>query len=159
MENENSFNWSLKLLTWITRFSVGTSIDFTNNKRRCIRFSVFCIGCFILLANILINGPRGINIAKFKWMEKIQHFESPFGYFKENPDDLLQFVIDIATIALFVAVSLIQIIFLVATYLSHNWILLASNLLIIKKEMNTSLEFQRNCRNRCIISFGLAALV
>ena len=158
--NKNSFGWSLKPLEWIMRLTVGASIYFPNIKRSPISLSlVFLIGCFILLSNLLINGPRGINIQNFDWMKRIQNFENHFLYFKEYPDDILQFVMDVISICFFIVLPSIQIIFLLTRNYWSSFTRLITLLIKIKNEMKLSSQFYEKCRKRSIIALLTLILV
>ena len=171
MNNEikkNSFGWSLNPLEWVTRLAVGTSINVFHTKcfssARNIYWSpislgfILLFGCSIIIANLVINGPRGINIFNFDWMKRIQNYDSPFLYFKDEPDAILQFVMDVTSICFFIALPLIQFIYL-WTSRSSNWTRLILSLKMIKNEMKLSNQLYQKCRNKCIISILLLILV
>ena len=157
-----SFAWSLKPLDFITRAFVGIPLNFYNHKI-CIRSRLCCFlfGCFIFLVNLIINGPRGINVAKFDWMEKRKEYRSPYIFFKDHPDALLQFVIDTTSITFFVTVSLIHLVFLMGTILWNNsrWQDLVGILKEIQIKMNLSEGFYRKCRRRCMVALAVFILV
>ena len=159
---KHSFDWSLAPLKWVTRFTVGASIDFVNEKKRpsiSTRLIFVLLGCFALFSNLLINGPRGINISNFDWMTRIQNFESPYLYFKEDPDALLQFVLDVTSICFFVAIPLMQIIFLASALFGNDSNQSIHNLMLIQKHFKLSSKFYQKSRNLCIVALLVLFLV
>ena len=123
-------------------------------------FIVLLFGVFILTFNILVNAQRGIELKKFSKMKtNVQNFESPFLFFKEHPDALLQFVVDCTTIMFWVAIPLIQLIFFITIMMSQKWQDLVKNLRKVEKEMKLSSLVFRNCHKGCISALFLLILV
>ena len=161
-KKKNTFKWSLKPLLIITKFTAGIPLHFTpahSKKSIAIRLMVTLIGFLISFSNLLINGPRGINKGKFSWMNVIQNYESPYLLFKENPELMLEFVIDVTSICFFIAVPLIQFVFFMTVVWSKNWTRLVSSIKIIQKEMNLSKQFYKKCRTRCLVAILILILV
>ena len=160
-EKQNSFNWNLKLVEWIARFTIGAPIGL--NKSIYSSLPIFLIvlflGCFIFFANLLINGPRGINISNFEWMKETQKFESSFLYFKMYPDAILQFVMDFTNTCFFLAIPLIHIVFLITILWSHKWKDLVFKLKLIQQEMKLSDKFHKKCRQCSIVALLIGILV
>ena len=151
------FEWSLKPLDFITKFSVGFTFNVSNNTHVSIRLILFAFGCFIILMNLLINGPRGLNINSFEWVEEIQNNERPlFSFF---PDALLQCVVDVTTTTFWVSISLIHIIFLTTVLFSRKWTDLMQSLVEIENEMQFSEEFYVKCRKHYTMALVIFLLV
>ena len=156
-EKKNSFEWSLKPLQWVTRIAVGVPmIDYAKKRSLSAILFTFFLGLCIFLCNILINGPRAINVSNFDWMKKNQEFDSPFSYFNYQPDAVVQLVADDTTICFFIAMPLIQTLFLVMTFCSNGFI---STLLLIQEKMKLSCQFYQKCRKRCITTIFILILV
>ena len=158
---KRSFAWSFKPLTILTRFIVGISLDFKQSKRlKGMGFIVLLFGVFILTFNILVNAQRGIELKKFSKMKtNVQNFESPFLFFKEHPDALLQFVVDCTTIMFWVAIPLIQLVFFFTILFTRKWKILTLVLKKIKTRMELSVKIFRSCRKSCMAAIFLLALV
>ena len=134
-KKKNSLGWSLKPTELIARFAVGAPIEF-NGKTFKPNYLIFLIfGLFNFLSNLLINGPRTINVSNFDWMKETQKYDSPFLYFKKRPDAILQLVMDVTSICFFVAIPLIHLIFLITILWSYNWKHLIFQLRSIHHEM------------------------
>ena len=160
MQDKRNFDWSLKPIVLIARFIIGAPLDFTNKKKNILLVIIIPLfGCFTLLCNILLNGPRGINTDNFKWSFIIEEFESPYLLFKEHPDLMLQLVVDVTSICFFVVVPLVQLVFLFIVLFSQYWNRLTFSLVKAQKEMQLSENFHRKCRKRCIVSILLLILV
>ena len=159
-ENKNSFDWGLMPLNFITKITVATPLGFTKKTKsfKAVVFFVF-FGWFIFLSNILINGPRGIDKANFDWMKNIKNFDSPFTYFKHNPDALLQFVVQVTSLCFFVSLPLIQIIFLATSFFGNDSNRLISILRLIKKELKLCTEFFQRCQRHSITAILTMILV
>ena len=160
IDKKQKFQWSLKPLTLITRVAVGVPIYFNTNriaskKSVGVYLLIIFIGIFIFLTNVLINGPRRINKEIFYWMIWIQNYDSPFTCFREIPDALLQFVVDVTFIMFFIVVPLMQFVFLFTVFWSRQWSDLVYILKRIENEMKLSEKFYRKCRNQCIIALLL----
>ena len=147
----------LKLLLYVTKIA-GIPIYLTKTPKISSVF-VSILGIFIFGSNIVINGPRGINLNNFKWMKKIQHFDSPMEFFKKEPDAMLQFVVDSTTICFFITGSVIHIIFIGTILLSQKWKNLAHGLKAIQKEMNLSEALFRNFQKLCMLHCSVLILV
>ena len=159
--SKSSFFWSLKPLLFFAKVFVGVPLDFSHFSKTPpkIRQFLFIFGYLILMWNLLINGPRGINIANFAWMDKRKNYRSPFIFFKDNSDALLQFVVDSTTIIFFTTVPLIQFIFLTTITWSRKWADLISTLKVIANEMKLSKSFYRKCRTSSLIALFVLLLV
>ena len=159
-EKNDSFEWSLKPLELITRVSVGSAV-FIKKIISSVAQRWICLlfGCIILLANILINGPRVIDISKFHSFEEIEKFDGWTAYFDKHPDGLIQFVLDISSMSIFAATFLIPIIFLVTALFSNTWSQLILTLSFIEIEMNLGAQFHKKIRNCCIFVFIILILV
>lgn len=151
------FDWSLKPLTFCASIFGGIPLHF-NEKKKNFTISI-TFACLIILSNLLINGPRGININKFKWMNDISDYDNSWLFFQQFPDALLQFVIDLTSIIFFVAIPLIHVIFLFSIVLSNSWEELVSLLKEIQNEMELTADFHQKCRQRCIIALLFVLLV
>ena len=150
---ERELEWSFKPLTFVMRFVAGVPLHFTKNKPSItIRLLILLIGIFVLLFNAIINGPRGFGITRFCWMCNIGDYESPFLYFKDNPDAVLQFSVDVSFILIFVAVPLIHLVFMVTVLLSKNWTNMVASLKEIENKMEPSPQFYRKLRLYCLVA-------
>ena len=158
-EKKKSFGWSLKPTELMARFAIGAPIEFIEKSFKPVDLISFLLGFFIFLANLLINGPRTINASNFDWMENIKYFESPFLYFKDYPDTILQLVMDVTSICFFVAVPLIHFIFLITILWSPEWKDLLSKLQIIQQEMKLSKKFHKIGRQRSTVALLIGILV
>ena len=154
-----NFDWSFKLLSYFTRFCIGIKVDVSNRSATRTRPFFYLIGCFILLTHLSINGPRGIDMEKFKWMEKTKEYENGWQYFSAHPDGIIQFVNDSTKVIFFIAVPLVHLIFLATILLSKRWLTLTAALQKIEKEMKLSKTFYQKCRTHCYLSLFLLALV
>ena len=158
---ENSFAWSLKPLDFASRVFVGVPLNFYNYKIHFkSRLCFILLGCFILLFHLLINGPRGFKISKFDWMAERENYRSPFIFFKDHPDAILQFTVDVTSILFFVSTSLIHLVFWFNTVLwSQKWQDLVFVLKEIQNKMNLSEGFYRKCRRHCMVALLVLILV
>ena len=163
VDKNNIFDWSLKPLDFCARIFVGIPLDFgiTNQSSlpTFLQIAFLLLAILNIILNLLINGPRGIDIANFEWMEKIKEYDSPFIYFRENPDYLLQLVIDTTSIIFYLTVPLMHLVFLVTVFLSRKWRDLVEILQEIQNEVELNKEFHQKCRRRCIIALLLSFLV
>ena len=164
MENrKNWFDWSLKPLIFCTQIFVGYPLNFTNIKNSKTIFSnviIYLLGSVICLSNLLINGTRGINVNNFDWMsERLDYYSSPYLFFREFPDAMLQFVVDATTIIFFVTVPLIHLIFIITVICSQKWADLLSVLQEIQNKMKLDEEFHRKIRRYCIFALLLLFFV
>ena len=163
MENrKNWFDWSLKPLIFCTQIFVGYPLNFSNkNTSKAIfsNFIIYLLGFVIFVSNLLINGPRGINVNNFNWMRKRLDYTSPYIFFREFPDAMLQFVVDATTIIFFVTVPLIHLIFIITVICSQKWADLLSVLQEIQNKMKLDEEFHRKIRRYCIFALLLLFFV
>ena len=156
------FEWSLKPLAFCTKIFVGYPFRISNkNTSKTIFRSliIYLLGFVIFVSNLLINGPRGINVNNFNWMRKRLDYTSPYIFFREFPDAMLQFVVDATTIIFFVTVPTIHFIFIITVTFSQKWTDLLSVLQEIQNEMKLDEEFHRKCRRYCIFALLLLFLV
>ena len=158
MGAQSGFNWSLKPLFYITRILIGAPSSLTQiYSIKSLLFLLF--GCFILLLNLLINGPRNIDIERFEWMETFQFFDNGWQYFEHYPEALLELVTDVTYIIFFLAIPLIHLIFLLKVFLSRMWTSLSASLQKIQIEMELNAEFHRKYRRRCLVALLFLILV
>ena len=167
MERMNSFSWALNPLLCVTTMFAGCPLSFTRNRFRSsksfVGFIFLCLSFFILVSHLIINGPRGIDITKFEWMDKLLYkslyITSHVFFFKRYPDAMLQLVVDCTSIMFFAAVSLIHLVFIVVIFLRQSWTGLVRSLKAIENEMNLSKPFYQKCRRNCIIALLFLFLV
>ena len=165
-EFSGTFQWSLKPLFVLANL-IGLPLNgFTRNKRRR-RFSIIfkliipisC--CFVLMGNLVINGPQ--KLFSFDALkEKLRgrgHFESPFGYFKANPQGLIILVKDVMLKWFFAAVPLVHLVFFVTVLFTRKWKDVWTALDDIQKKMNLNEEFHRKCRKHCLLVILVLILV
>ena len=160
LETKTKFQWSLKPIDIITKFIIGIDLHFSGKKSLSVRLLCLFFAFFVVLSNFLINGPRGLKINSFEWMKNIQNYDNPHLFFSENPDALLQFVVDIVSIMLWVAVFLIHFLFLVTVLLSQKWNFLKEILELLENdELAFTNEFYRKCLRRNVIAIFILLLV
>ena len=145
----------------MTKFFVGVPFNFRNDKIHAkYHLGIFTFGFLIFLSNLLLNGPRGINIARFDWMNRKEGYRSPFIFIKDNPDAMLQLVVDSTSIMFFVSVLLIHLIFLLETiFWNRTWKELVCSLNYIQNKMNFSENFYRKCRRQCLLALLILLVV
>ena len=159
-DGRNGFAWSLKPLLWVARVVAGVSLNLKKERSIAGRLFFVIFGLLIFFANFLINGPRGIDLKKFYWMEStIKEFESPYLFFKVAPDTMLQFVVDVTFICFYVTVPLIHFIFLLTILLSKQFTKLELVLHKIQTKMKLDEIFHQKCRRYCIVALLLLFLV
>ena len=153
------FDWSFKPLTLFLKF-LGIPLNFSSNSNRKTTICVSLLGCFIILANLVLNGPRGLEIKRFQWMQEISKFESPFLYFKAHPYGVIKLVKIMSDMIFFSYVPTIHIIFSMSAVLwSRNWTELILMLSTIQQKLKLSKEFYRKCHRQCIFAMFLLTLV
>ena len=157
---KTSFSWSLKPTDWIARFPIWSPLISINTTSKSVSCIFIFVGFCTWLANILINGPRGINITNFAWMNEIKKYENPLLFFKQHADAVLQFFMDVTSICFFVSIPLIQLNFPVFIHLlSNQFKNLVFQLLSIQNEFNLSETFQKTCRQRSVVALLIGILV
>ena len=153
-KEKRNFDWSLNPILLSMKFLAGAPVEITRVASKK-SFASNCIttflGFLILVSNILINGPRALNTNRFFWMKAVENFDSPFTFFRDFPDALLQFVVDVTTIIFFVVVPLIHFVFLVVLILSKQWTDLVLSLKDIETQMKLSEKFHLKCRKKCVV--------
>ena len=159
MPNEYDFSWSFKPLVYFIRAVAGVPLHFSKKASNLTILILIFIGCCIFILNLIINGPRGIDIFKFDYMEAKEQYDSPYHYFHDYPDAILQLVIDISSILYFITVPLIDITFLVIVAWNRKWNRLVSTLKKIQDELKLDAVFHGNCRRVCVIAILLLFLV
>ena len=152
-----TFQWSLKPLILVGNL-VGLPLNVAGtegNRRRIadvirlVLVASFC--CFILVANLGLNGR---NLLDFKYLKRklgnISGFDSPYEYFKANPQGLITLVRDLTNKWFFAAVPCIHFTFMAKLLLTRNWTDLWTIILRIQNKMKLDGTFHRKCRKHCI---------
>ena len=160
------FNSSLKPLSTFFQF-VGIPLNWFAKKKKkkpTVKILTFIILVAIVTANLFFNGPRGIEIGRFKFMEKIyteevRYKDSPFLYLKFNPFGIVKLVGIIADMAFFCYVPFIHVAFVAMILLNPNWKKLIGLLDKIQREMKLDEEFHRKCRQICFVALFQLAIV
>ena len=150
-DEQKQFQWSLKPLTVCMKF-VGIPLSFSRSPKS--KSSAKCIVIFlaIVTANLTINGPRGVEIVQLDFMNNVQNFDSPFLYFKENPQGLIKLVKVISEMIFFCYVPIIHVAFLVTVLFDPNWKKLIGLLEKIQTEMKLDEKFHQKCRRQCYLA-------
>lgn len=157
---KESFQWSLKPLLFSLKF-IGVYLDGPISNRLSfmrIILPMFCI--FVLVSNVLINGPQGFGMAHLK--EKLNglgKYDSPFIFFKSSPYALVILVKDIMCKFFFAAVPVIHLVFLATQLLTRKWTELWVILEKIQQKMKLDEIFHRKCRKQCFLAVFLLVLV
>ena len=148
-EKVKQFQWSLNPLV-ISMNGVGFFLNFSEKPlSRKTRAMIFLLGCCIILANFIINGPRGIEISNLEWMEDVKNYESPFAYFKKNPFGIVRLVRNISDMIFFCYVPFIHVVFILTVLFDCNWKKLIFFLEKIQRKMKLDEEFHRRVRRHC----------
>ena len=154
-EKVKQFQWSLNPLV-LSMNGVGFFLNFSEKPlSRNTRAMIFLLGCCIILANFIINGPRGIEISNLEWMEDVKNYESPFAYFKKNPFGIVRLVRNISDMIFFCYVPIIHFAFMATTLLDPNWKQLMLFIQVIQQKMKLSEEFYQKCRRQCYVGLFL----
>ena len=163
MKNFN-FDWSLYPLSVCLLF-VGFPLKWSAKKQKKLTGISLVLLVAIVSANLLINGPRGIEMGRFKFMEKIhengirQFKDSPFLFLKYNPFAIVKLVGIIADMAFFCYVPFVHVTFFAMILLNPNWKKLIGLLEKIQRDMKLDEEFHRKCRRMCVVAlFHLATV-
>ena len=163
--SSSTFNWSLKPLLFVTNL-VG--LPLVGSAKKIGRLSNFvrllvvsCLGCFILLTNIFINGRHRFIIFEktTEIFAKKEKYESGFGFFKDNPHGLIVVVRETLVKWFFISVPLIHIAFLGMLLFTKNWVELWSILIKIQRKMNLGDRFHCKCRKHCVAVIILLLMV
>ena len=163
--SDDTFDWSLKPLVIFFKF-FGFPLNFSNSrptnqpKIRILKIAVpIVFGLCLVTANLVVNGPRGIEIFRLKFMEDVKNFDSPYVYFKTNPFGIVKLVKIISEMIFFCYVPFIHVTFIASILFDRNWKKLVGIFKEIQNEMKLSEEFYRNCRRKCYMALFLLALV
>ena len=155
---EKDFSWSLKPLTTFLQFAgIPLTFSSTNKKKLTIIALFFLLA--IVSANLFFNGPRGIEISRFQFLERRDDYESSFTYLKENQFAIVKLVGIIADMAFFCYVPFIHVSFVAMILFDPNWKKLIGLLDKIQREMKLDEEFYRKCRRICMVSLFQLAVV
>ena len=156
----SKFNWSLKPLVFCARFFFGAPLEFVSSRHfGVMRFLIYFLGFFILLSNIMINGPRCFNAKKFEWTKNMETYSSVWKYFRKYPDTLLQFAVDVVFVMFWTTIPLIHIAILFSFIWTQNWTVLKMLFKEIHAQMKLDADFYRKCRRQCLVSLLFFILV
>ena len=142
---KKDFDWSLSPLSICLQFS-GIPLNWSTKKNRWPKkLFPFCLILAIIVTNVIINGPRGIEISRFKFMEVVydDKFESPFVYLKENPFAIVKLVTIIADMAFFCYVPFIHVTFVAMVLFDPSWKRMIETLDKIQRVVSLNEEFYK----------------
>ena len=160
-EKIKKFQWSLKPLIIFLK-CVGISLNISDENlhgKVFVPIIVSLLGFCIILANLYLNGPRGIEYGSLEWMKDIQNYESVFIYFYFNSFAIVKLVKIISNIIFFCYVPLIHFTFILSVLWQSNWSELKSLLRKIQNKMKLNEEFHRKLRWQCFTALLLLFLV
>ena len=88
---KENFSWSLNPLSTCLQFA-GIPLKWSTKKenKSTIKALIFLVA--IVTANFVINGPRGIEISRFEFMEEREFHSSSFTYLKLYPFAIVKLV-------------------------------------------------------------------
>ena len=158
-ESRKTFQWSLKPLIIVTRL-VGIPLEGPVTGSKCHRFfsirllSLVILSCFVLGLNLVINGHA--RLYDFSFIQKKigdpGAFDSPFTYFKANPQGLIVLVKELIMKWLFACVPLVHLGFLVTLVFTREWNRLWGILQKIVNNMKLDEAFWKKCRNHGLVA-------
>ena len=138
---------------------VGIPLDWSTKKKKKKRLLIALIILVVIVSiNLFINGPRGIEIDRFKFMEKIydentdEFKDSGFLYLKFNRFGIVKLVTIIAEIFFFCYVPFVHVTFVAMVLFDPNCKKLIGLLDKIQREMKLDEEFFRKCRKMCFFA-------
>ena len=153
------FQCSLKPLTFCINF-VGIPLNFSDKKpSRIVQVLVPLLGCFIIVANLIINGPRVFEPGILKWMEQIQNYNSSYTYFSYNPFGITRLVRIISNMIFFCYVPFLHLTFALTVLFGANWGELMFILQKIQQKMKLDEQFHRKLRRSCFSALILLVVV
>ena len=158
---EKDFNWSLKPLSTFLQF-VGIPLNWsTKKKKKNFIVKIFTIAVLVAIvsANLFVNGPRGIEISRFKFMEERDRYDSSFTYLREKQFAIVKLMTIISDMAFFCYVPFIHVTFVAMIHFDPNWKKLIGLLNKIQKEMKLDDQFHRKCRRICFAALFQLAIV
>ena len=156
-EQVQRFNQSFKPILVCLKF-VGIPLNFYNKQQKSRKVFIavpIILGCCLVLSNLFLNGPRGIELQRLDWMKDIRNFESPREYFKTNPFGIIKLVKIISDMIFFCYVPFIYLVFIGTIVFDPNWSKMILILQKIHREMKLSLEYYYKCRRLCYITLFL----
>ena len=157
--DDANFLWSLEPLTK-SLHCLGIPLTFRNGPpHKVFIVLVSLLGCGIILANLVINGPRCFESGSFKWMDDIQNFDSPFTYFERNPFGIVKLLKIISDMVFFLYVPFMHTAFVATLLFDQNWKKLLVILEKIRHEMKLNDEFYKKCRRQCYWGIFILILV
>ena len=161
---EKDFNSNLNPLSTCLEL-VGIPLNsFTKkNREKCAGKVVFLLVA-IVSANLFINGPRGLEIDRLKFLEKIYADDAPFNdspylYLKLNPFAIVKLVKIIAEMIFFCYVPFIHFTFVAMIFFDPNWKKLIGLLDKIQREMKLNDEFHCKCSRICLAALFQLVIV
>ena len=157
MASHNQFQWSLQPLI-ICANVLGIPINVSRSNKRIVLL-VTLVGCGIIASNLVLNGPRGIDVSRLDWMQDVAKFNNPWAYFKVNPFGIIKLVKIISEMIFFCYVPVLHLTLTAMFLRSHQWKKFVVFLDTIQREMKLSQEFHRKCRMRCFLGVFYLILV
>ena len=149
--NRNEFQWSLKPLSTCLKF-VGVPLNFSSTKINAGSVKFVVIFVVIVMANLSINGPRGVEVIQLDFMKQVRNFDSPHLYFKANPFGLIKLVRVISGMIFFCYVPVIHFAFMTTVLCHPSWKKLIVLLEKIQMEMKLDEKFHKKCRRQCYLA-------
>ena len=159
---KEDFGWSLNPLTTFLQLFLGIPLSCSTIKKKKSKIKILALFAAIVVTNLFINGPRGIEISRFQFMSKIysnDKYESSYRYLKENPFGIVKLVKIIADMAFFCYVPFIHITFVATILFDPNWKKLIEILDKIQRKMKLDKEFHRKCRRMCFMALVQLSIV
>ena len=159
-DNNQHFQWSFKPLVFSLRL-VGIPFNVSDDRKpyRTVLILVPLFGFGIILANLLINGPRGFESGSLKWMNDIQNFNSSYTYLKINSFGIVKLVKIISNNIFFCYVPFLHLTFVLMLLFGRNWDELMFTLHKIEEKMKLNKEFYSKLHKRCIGALFLLIVV
>ena len=154
-----NFDWSLKPLIVCMKFVLGLNLG--SQTSRFARFLVPLFGFFIILCNLVFNGPCSVTRAFMKKMTfmSADYYNSSYTLVKSEPYAMLELVSNSCTLLFFMSTPLIHFGFMAKVLLTQNWTKLWSLLLEIQRKMKLDPKFHRQCRRHCYGALALLVFV
>lgn len=158
--NKLSLDWSLKPLFTCVKL-VGINPPASKPTKRSNFFILIIITTTIFLLNIVINGPRILDVFKSSFIKQFMGCEvSPWSCTKAHPELLLTFTYQIAVCAVVSFIPVIHLVFFFKSLRSFShfrdlWLIVMK----IHREIKLSKTFYKDCRKKCLFAILLLLLV
>ena len=155
---KKTFDFSLNPLKTCLQFA-GIPLNWSAKKKTNTVVKTLVLLVAIITANLFTNGPRGIEISRFEFMEQREKYDSSFIYLKINPYGIIKLVTIISDMAFFCYVPFIHVTFVATVLFDPNWKKLIGLLDKIQRELKLDEKFHRKCRRICFVALFQLAIV